>query len=202
MFTDSISSDRELTAEFIKEITNRLFEIEKQIIQSVTYTDGIFSADGDFNTQLKEHIEELKTSINFSKSLEELKTAVLSRLKTINDAIETKAQHDRKSKEETDKYTSRIRQDLERMKKDVLSAKERSKHLEEELLKDPLTGVFNRRAYDRLMEQEFNRYIRYGTVFSVILFDVDHFKRINDTYGHAVGDKCLTEIIRQGETCP
>jgi diguanylate cyclase (GGDEF)-like protein len=83
------------------------------------------------------------------------------------------------------------------MKKDAVSAKERSKLLEEELLKDPLTGVFNRRAYDRLMEQEFSRYTRYGTVFSVILFDVDHFKRINDTYGHATGDTCLTEILKR-----
>jgi len=194
-FTDNVSSERALTADFIKEITNRLLETEKQIIQSVTYTDEILSADGEFNTHLKEHIEKLKTSIDFSKSLEEVKTAVFSRLNTINEAIETKVQHDRKSKEESDKYTSGIRQDLERMKKDILTAKERSKHLEEELLKDPLTGVFNRRAYDRLIKQEFNRYIRYGTVFSVILFDVDHFKRINDTYGHAVGDKCLMEII-------
>jgi diguanylate cyclase len=194
-YTDNVSSERELTAEFIKEITNRLLEIEKQIIQSVTYTEEILGADGDYNTHLKEHIDELKTSINFSKSLEEVKTAVLSRLNTINEAIETKAQHDKRSKEESDRYASHIRQDLERMKKDILTAKERSKHLEEELLKDSLTGVFNRRAYDRLIEQEFNRYVRYGTVFSVILFDVDHFKKINDTYGHAVGDKCLTEII-------
>lgn len=196
-FTDNVSSERALTADFIKEITNRLLETEKQIIQSVTYTDEILSADGEFNTHLKEHIEKLKTSIDFSKSLEEVKTAVFSRLNTINEAIVTKVQHDRKSKEESDKYTSSIRQDLERMKKDILTAKERSKYLEEELLKDPLTGVFNRRAYDRLIKQEFNRYIRYGTVFSVILFDVDHFKRINDTYGHAVGDKCLTEIINR-----
>jgi len=196
-FTDSVSSERELTADFIKEITSRLFEIEKQILQSASYTDGIFSTDGDFNIQLKEHIDDLKTSINFSKSLEELKTAVLSRLNIINEAIETKEQHDRKSIEEMAQYTSRIRQDLERMKKDVVSAKERSRHLEEELLKDPLTGVFNRRAYDGLMEQEFSRYTRYGTVFSIILFDVDHFKRVNDTYGHAIGDTCLTEILKR-----
>jgi len=196
-FTDNVSSERELTAEFIKEITKHLFEVERQILQSVAYTDGILNADGEFNTHLKGHIDALKTSFDFNKTLEDLKAAVLSRLNTINEAIETKTKHDKRFKEESDKHMSNIRQDLERMKKNILSAKEHSKHLEEELLKDPLTGAFNRRAYDRFIRQEFNRYLRYGTVFSVILFDVDHFKLINNTYGHAVGDKCLLEIINR-----
>ncbi len=196
-FTDTVSSERELTAEFIKEITKRLFEVERQILQSVAYTDGILNADGEFNTHLKEHIDALKTSVDFSKTLEDLKSTVLSRLNTINEAIETKTKHDKKFKKESNRHMSNIKQDLERMKKNILSAKEHSKHLEEELLKDPLTGAFNRRAYDQFIRQEFNRYLRYGTVFSVILFDVDHFKLINDTYGHAVGDKCLLEIINR-----
>jgi len=194
-FTDNVSSERELTAEFIKEITKRLFEVERQILQSVAYTDRILNTDGEFNIHIKGHIDALKTSVDFSKTLEDLKSAVLSRLNTINEAIETKTKHDKRFKEESDKHMSNIRQDLERMKKNIFSAKKHSKHLEEELLKDPLTGAFNRRAYDRFIRQEFNRYLRYGTVFSVILFDVDHFKLINDTYGHAVGDKCLLEII-------
>jgi len=194
-FTDNVSSERELTAEFIKEITKRLFEVERQILQSVAYTDRILNTDGEFNIHIKGHIDALKTSVDFSKTLEDLKSAVLSRLNTINEAIETKTKHDKRFKEESDKHMSNIRQDLERMKKNIFSAKKHSKHLEEELLKDPLTGAFNRRAYDRFIRQEFNRYLRYGTVFSVILFDVDHFKLINDSYGHAVGDKCLLEII-------
>lgn len=59
---------------------------------------------------------------------------------------------------------------------------------------DPLTDIYNRRELDRVLNQEFQRGQRYGYSFSVILIDIDHFKIINDTYGHDVGDSTLRAI--------
>ena len=59
---------------------------------------------------------------------------------------------------------------------------------------DPLTGLFNRRHFSELMRREFERARRYGHPFSVIMLDVDHFKGMNDAYGHAVGDRILAEL--------
>ena len=56
---------------------------------------------------------------------------------------------------------------------------------------DPLTGIFNRRHFMSLMARELNRAERYGTTFSFLILDIDHFKRINDTYGHPVGDEAI-----------
>lgn len=61
---------------------------------------------------------------------------------------------------------------------------------------DGLTGVFNRRHLLVLAEQEFNRTRRYDDSFSVLMLDVDHFKLINDTYGHNVGDETLKAIAK------
>lgn len=59
---------------------------------------------------------------------------------------------------------------------------------------DPLTGIYNRRfGLDRLRE-EFGRAVRSHTLFGVLMFDIDHFKVINDTYGHLVGDRILKSI--------
>lgn len=62
--------------------------------------------------------------------------------------------------------------------------------------RDPLTGTLNRRGLTRVIERETNRKKRYGGDLSVILADVDGFKKINDTWGHAVGDEVLKAVAR------
>ncbi|QOP40753.1 sensor domain-containing diguanylate cyclase [Sulfurimonas marina] len=61
---------------------------------------------------------------------------------------------------------------------------------------DYLTKIYNRQMFDDLYKREFNSYRRYQTPMSLILFDIDNFKNINDTFGHDVGDKVLTELVK------
>ncbi len=68
-------------------------------------------------------------------------------------------------------------------------------------LTDPLTGVFNRRTFIEMSSKEEARARRSGSLTSVLMMDIDHFKRINDTYGHGVGDqviKALAETATKG----
>src|SRR5437899_12249130 len=58
-------------------------------------------------------------------------------------------------------------------------------------LLDPLTGLFNRRYIEQRLEDEISRSQRHGRALSVILFDLDEFKQVNDTYGHGAGDALL-----------
>ncbi len=58
---------------------------------------------------------------------------------------------------------------------------------------DPLTGIWNRSRFDQILDREIANCQRYHLSFSLILSDLDHFKRINDTYGHHVGDSVLKE---------
>ena len=59
---------------------------------------------------------------------------------------------------------------------------------------DPLTGLCNRRCFMDAMSREFNRSSRNRTPLSLIMADIDHFKRINDTYGHQQGDAALVDV--------
>ena len=78
---------------------------------------------------------------------------------------------------------------------------EERKALENELKKiattDPLTGILNRRRFTEIFQAEINRSRRYRSPTSVIIFDIDHFKSINDTHGHGVGDEVLREVTRR-----
>lgn len=68
------------------------------------------------------------------------------------------------------------------------------KEIEELSLTDPLTGAGNRRFFMDKMLKEIDRNTRYGHPLSIILFDIDFFKKVNDTYGHSAGDKVLQEF--------
>jgi diguanylate cyclase (GGDEF)-like protein len=61
--------------------------------------------------------------------------------------------------------------------------------------RDPLTGCFNRRAFAPLFDREVERSRRLGRGLSLVYFDIDHFKRINDTHGHDVGDDMLKHLV-------
>lgn len=71
-----------------------------------------------------------------------------------------------------------------------------NKELERLSVTDKLTGLYNRMKLDEALDVEIQRARRYGQPFSVILLDVDHFKRVNDSHGHQAGDRVLIEIAR------
>ncbi len=73
----------------------------------------------------------------------------------------------------------------------AMLGQEQMRHLAET---DPLTETFNRRALTEKLEQEVERAQRYGTVLTCIMLDIDHFKLVNDTHGHLVGDRILRQI--------
>jgi two-component system cell cycle response regulator len=86
--------------------------------------------------------------------------------------------------------------------------REKNRQLEEVLLKvenlaitDPLTELFNRRQFEFTIEKEFSRTMRYNSHTSCLMIDIDHFKNINDEYGHHAGDIALKEIAKLIKSC-
>ena len=89
----------------------------------------------------------------------------------------------------------------------IRSADEHISSLSDKAMRDPLTGLLNRRAYRERSKEEVDRALRYEERFSLILLDLDQFKSINDTFGHDVGDvvlgwigRLLTEHTRSADT--
>jgi diguanylate cyclase (GGDEF)-like protein/PAS domain S-box-containing protein len=79
---------------------------------------------------------------------------------------------------------------------DITDQKEMQQKLHELAITDQLTGLYNRRYFEEKFKQEIIRSNRYGHIISVLFLDVDHFKRVNDQYGHAEGDKVLQMLSR------
>ena len=82
---------------------------------------------------------------------------------------------------------------------DITGRKNREMLLKNQAIRDPLTSLYNRRYFE---EEVFNRILCAKTAhedYSVLMIDADHFKRVNDTYGHKVGDKVLIELASTAE---
>lgn len=110
---------------------------------------------------------------------------------------------------ELQKLTLNYAQLLQKLKEEKARAealaqklKEANQKLMEMAITDGLTGVFNRRYFQERLAEEVNRFKRYHGSLSVIILDIDHFKKINDTYGHLFGDEVLKKLgaILKAET--
>ena len=192
-----ISSDRDKIATFVREIIQKIIDIESMI--SVTYdqTGESFKSSEELNHLLHREVGVMKNVVNVEESLDVLKTRLRSTFSSIEVALKQKAEKDKAVKEIVEKNKAVFMKGLIQLKKELIRAHEHSKTLEIKLNHDPLTGAFNRRAYNKRMEDEMARFLRYGSIFSFLLMDADKFSLINNSYGHAVGDKCLQEIIKR-----
>lgn len=80
---------------------------------------------------------------------------------------------------------------------DITNRKRMEKELETLATTDPLTGAKNRRSFVQLFEQELTRSQRYSHHLALLMMDIDHFKEINDTHGHATGDRVLKLLVAE-----
>jgi len=78
----------------------------------------------------------------------------------------------------------------------IRNADEQISSLSDQAVRDPLSGLLNRRAFHERLTEEVDRVRRYGSTFSLVLVDLDHFKGINDTLGHQAGDQVLAWVGR------
>ena len=90
---------------------------------------------------------------------------------------------------------------MSNMMGEVETLRRQLEEVREESLTDSLTGIANRKAFDQMLEQEIQNSIEHKTSFCVVLADIDHFKKFNDTYGHLVGDKVLRFVGPTIKSC-
>jgi diguanylate cyclase len=126
----------------------------------------------------------------------QLKSVVRAHLNAVDDHLKTyrDTEENRHRAAEHEVLTLRARmKDLER---EVNNLRERIALAHSEAIKDPLTGIFNRQAYTERLSQEYARWKRYQAPLTLVIWDIDNFKYVNDTYGHQAGDMVLRHVAK------
>jgi diguanylate cyclase len=181
----------------LQQMTSRLDEIAAHLAGEVEEQNAAQDDTAKLNFLVSGEVEELKTNVMRALDLPALRNQVGIRLDAINGHL-----HEYRGREESRVKTYRERVGRMRSRIRELERESHSLHLslqEEQRLAmiDALTGIPNRAAYDDRMAQEFRRWKRFGRIVSILAWDIDHFKKINDAYGHKAGDKVLCVFGKQ-----
>ncbi len=94
----------------------------------------------------------------------------------------------------SEQFTMELKKSEQKNEKLATELRQANGKLRELVFRDGLTGLYNHRYFQEMVDHEMERVIRYGSCFSLLIFDLDHFKLVNDGYGHPVGDLVLKNI--------
>ncbi len=139
-------------------------------------------------------IKTLRDSLVKEDSLVVLKTKLTEKLENLGEAISQFSTLETNRADQAKSHTDRMGSQLKAVEIELVQLKSSLIEAQEQALVDPLTGVANRRAFNERMSIEYLRWQRKNEPLVLAILDIDHFKKINDNYGHPVGDKVLRSV--------
>ncbi|HIE1810477.1 TPA: diguanylate cyclase [Pseudomonas aeruginosa] len=190
----SLPSGHQPQAEALRQLNERLESFLGHLGDAHAGYTGVLDNARGFDQSLREQVSGLQASVQQATDLNSLKLAVDSRL---NGLLASMDEHQREQAEHEQEVSGRLQALMERVNSMEQDAKAFHSHLEDQrqkALTDPLTGLPNRAALSERLELEVARRRRDGGELLLAVLDIDHFKRINDDFGHLAGDKVLKII--------
>lgn len=193
MRTD-IEHERDELEHFLAQLTERLHELERQLAGADSTRAASLASGRQLNTAVQDHVRSIESSVQEAVDIDQLKHTIQTRLDAIRTHMETHRRAEEERNAQLEAQLKELNERLYFMEREAEELHARIAHEHRQALIDPLSGIGNRLAYDERIALEFARWKRTRAPLTLILWDVDRFKHINDTYGHKAGDKVLKII--------
>lgn len=182
---------------YLKQLNQRLDSFQNHLQQVNEGHDEAREQERSFSEELREQVSDLQTHVQEAAEPDNVKKALESRLDGMLTHME-QYQQQREAREL--EMAERLKTLSERVVSMEQEANDYRSHVEEQrkkALTDPLTGLPNRAAWTERLDAEVSLWQRYHNSLLLAVIDVDHFKRVNDDFGHLAGDKVLKIIGTQ-----
>ena len=187
------SGQREF-ASYLKQLNERLASFLSTLSEAHEgYSESVESSRS-FNQELREQVSGLQASVQDAVDLPTLKQSLEARLDGLLSTVSEHQKHRDGHEDEVAQRLQSLTQKVADMEQEAQSFRDHLEEQRQKALIDPLTGLPNRAGWSERLELEMARWKRYGGELLLAVLDIDHFKRINDGYGHLAGDKVLKII--------
>ena len=192
----SINEERQSAENFLLKLNDALSSVQQAVSLSLKKADKLHQKLDILNQQIEQQITQLGQSTKNATSLEQLKDLVTQRLGSISDALKSKEQLETAERQAILITLNGMELRLKELEAEAQSFRTKLAEQSFRSLQDSLTEIPNRAAFDERLALEIKRWQRYQKPLCIALADVDHFKSINDNYGHSAGDKTLKVIAK------
>ncbi|MCK7498119.1 MAG: diguanylate cyclase [Comamonadaceae bacterium] len=195
-----IEAEKSELENFLMQLTDRLRDLDEHLRGAESARTASFQGGQQLEQRMHDEMGQIESGVRQASSLEQMKGMVRSRLDIIREHLEEHRRSEAQRQAE-------LEQRLEHMTTRLRSVEQETTHLRAHLRKrkiqamsDPLTGIANRTAFEDRLQREYGRWKRYRHPLGFAILDVDHFKQVNDNYGHKAGDRALkliAQVLRQ-----
>jgi len=192
----SINRERQSAEHFLLKLNDALTSVQQSVVSSLSASTDLKQKMLVLNQQIELQIDHLSHVSQKATSLEQLKLLVSDKLTAITGSLREKEQLEQQERQQLLLTLGNMEQRLGELETDAGTFKKRIAEQNFRSLQDALTEIPNRAAFDERYQLEIKRWQRYKKPLCVVLADVDHFKNINDSYGHSAGDKTLKVIAK------
>lgn len=181
---------------FLKSLDDRLSTVQRYLLDSQVSQKNVFESSRTMDEKVRDHVKTLNDNVDEATDLKQLKTSVRNNLDAIVSSLDAFQKQQSQQELSLTEQLSELVERVSMMEKESGSVQQKLEEQRQKLLLDNLTQLPNREAYEQRLTQEYERWKRYRRPLSMVVGDVDLFKKVNDSYGHLAGDKVLRVIAK------
>ncbi len=189
--------ERSETHRFLRQMDERLVEIDQRLSGRVRHNQAVWEQGEALHQAMRQEVEGLHAQLDLTEDTQRLRQLVRRRMESVFGHLARIRDLQGEQREAEQAELTALRRRLAELEEETRQLRARLEEQRQKAMQDALTGIPNRLAFDERLHQEYARWKRFGEPLSLVVWDVDHFKRINDRLGHQAGDKVLKVIAKK-----
>jgi diguanylate cyclase len=179
---------------FLSTLSERINELDDLLRITVKDDAEAFNQRQMIGERVDAGLDDIRKQIDVTSEPKELKSIIRERLSALSGAVDEYRNIDQNRYLQSQLEIKKLTDRLQELESETKSLQDGIRKAHEMVRKDPLTGIGNRQALMDALETEYIRWQRYKHPLSLVVWDIDSFKQINDNLGHLAGDKILIRI--------